>query len=156
MARPLCRNVSGIFVVGIWEDFAGDFPRIFLGTFSHKNKERKSGDRIREKKPGSLEIKIREKSVLPKTDPNLNLYGPMALKVRQESPSRLALVHGWLFLMAGFMACNAILLEPEPLKKASVLSWCNPSSPGDLHVPCRNFRAFRARRLPGSFPLSKS
>ena len=26
LARPLCRNVSGIFVVQISEDFAGDFP----------------------------------------------------------------------------------------------------------------------------------
>ena len=26
-----------------------------------------------------------------------NLYGPMALKVRQKFPPRLALVHGWLF-----------------------------------------------------------
>ena len=26
-----------------------------------------------------------------------NLWGPMALKVRQAFPPRLALVHGWLF-----------------------------------------------------------
>ena len=36
LARPLCRNVSGIFAVQILEDFAGDFPGGFLGTFSHK------------------------------------------------------------------------------------------------------------------------
>ena len=33
LARPLCRNVSGIFVVQILEDFAGDFPRGFFGHF---------------------------------------------------------------------------------------------------------------------------
>ena len=42
---------------------------IFLGTFSHKNEEKISGDKIREK-IGGPKIKIREKSVLPGTDPN--------------------------------------------------------------------------------------
>ena len=50
LARPLCRNVSGIFVVLILEDFAGDFPGgFFWALFSHKNEEKKSGDKIREK-----------------------------------------------------------------------------------------------------------
>ena len=46
LAWPLCRNVSGILVVYIWEDFAGGF---FWALFSHKSKETKSGDKIREK-----------------------------------------------------------------------------------------------------------
>ena len=42
--------MSGIFVLYILEDFAGDFPGgFFLDTFSHKNEEKKSGDKIREK-----------------------------------------------------------------------------------------------------------
>ena len=50
LARPLCRNVSGIFVVQILEDFAGDFPGgFFWALFPHKNEEKKSGDKIREK-----------------------------------------------------------------------------------------------------------
>ena len=51
--------------------FCGDFPGgFFLGTFSHRNEEKKSGEKIREKKSGGPKIKICEKSVLPKTDLN--------------------------------------------------------------------------------------
>ena len=35
-----------------------------------------------------------------------NLYGPMAPKVRQEFPPRLALVHGWLF-----PACRSVAVK---------------------------------------------
>ena len=50
LARPLCRNVSGNLVVQILEDFAGDFPGgFFWALFFHKNEEKKSGDKIREK-----------------------------------------------------------------------------------------------------------
>ena len=50
LAQPLCRNASGIFVVQVLEDFAGDFPGGFLwALFPHKNEEKKSGHKIREK-----------------------------------------------------------------------------------------------------------
>ena len=43
-----------IFVVEVLEDFAGDFPGgKSLGTFSHKNEEKKSGEKIREKNPAA-------------------------------------------------------------------------------------------------------
>ena len=48
LARPLCRNVSGI-LLQILEDFARDLLGGFSGTFSHKNEEKKAGDRNREK-----------------------------------------------------------------------------------------------------------
>ena len=52
------------------EDFAGDFPGgFFWPLFPHKNEEKKSGDKIRDKNPAAPKIKIREKSVLPKSDP---------------------------------------------------------------------------------------
>ena len=72
LARPLCRNVSGIFLVEIYflEDFAANFRGGFCwALFPHKNKDRKSSEKIREK-IRRLKIEIREKSVLPKTDPN--------------------------------------------------------------------------------------
>ena len=43
--------------------------RIFLGTFSHKNEEKNPATKSATKSGGSKN-KIREKSVLPKTDPN--------------------------------------------------------------------------------------
>ena len=49
LARPLRRSVSGIFVVQILEDFAGDFLQDFSGHFPHKNEEKKSSDKICEK-----------------------------------------------------------------------------------------------------------
>ena len=45
--------------------------RIFSGHFSHKDEEKKSSEKIREK-IGGPKIKIRKKSVLPKTDPNIS------------------------------------------------------------------------------------
>ena len=70
LARPLCRNVSGIFVVPILEDFAGDFPGgFFWAPFPTKMRRKIPASEIREKirRP---QKKKREKSVLPKTDPN--------------------------------------------------------------------------------------
>ena len=46
-AWPLCRNVSGIFAVQIWEDFAGDFP----GGFSGHSCLQKRGENIRRQNP---------------------------------------------------------------------------------------------------------
>ena len=43
--------------------------RIFLGTFSLKNEEKKSGEKNPQKNPVAQKQKIRGKSVLPKTDP---------------------------------------------------------------------------------------
>ena len=45
LARPLCRNVSGILVVQILEDFAGDSPGGFLWAIRQpKNKVAKKSD----------------------------------------------------------------------------------------------------------------
>ena len=50
LARPICRNVSEDFCCINFGGFSRGFSwRIFLGTFSHKNEEKKSGDKIREK-----------------------------------------------------------------------------------------------------------
>ena len=54
-----------------WRIFPGIFLEDFSGHFSHKNEEKKTGEKIREKSGGS-KIKIREKSVLPKAGPNYN------------------------------------------------------------------------------------
>ena len=62
LAQPLCRNVSGISVISILEDFARDFPGGFLGTFLPATK---SGDKIR-----WLKTKIGGESVLPRIGPN--------------------------------------------------------------------------------------
>ena len=48
MAQPLCRNVSGILLYKFWRLLPGIFLEDFLGTFSHKNEEKESGDKIRE------------------------------------------------------------------------------------------------------------
>ena len=69
LAQPLCRNVSGIFVVQFLEDFAGDFPGGFFWHFSHKNEEKNPATKSA-KKSGGSKIKIREKSILPKIGPN--------------------------------------------------------------------------------------
>ena len=46
LQRPICRNVLEDFCC---IKFGGFSRRIFLGTFSHKNEEKKSGEKIREK-----------------------------------------------------------------------------------------------------------
>ena len=56
--------MSRIFVVLILEDFAWDFlGGFFWALFSHKNEEKTSGEKIREK-IRRLKVKIHEKSVL--------------------------------------------------------------------------------------------
>ena len=48
--RPICRSVSEDFCCINFGGFSRGFSwRIFLGTFSHKNEEKKSGEKIREK-----------------------------------------------------------------------------------------------------------
>ena len=69
LARPLCRNVSGIFVVKILEDFAGDLPGGFFWALFPTKMRRKNPATKSAKKSGSSKIEIREKSVLPKSDP---------------------------------------------------------------------------------------
>ena len=50
LPRPICRNVLKDFCCIKFGGFSRGFSwRIFLGTFSHKNEERKSGEKIREK-----------------------------------------------------------------------------------------------------------
>ena len=52
------------------EDFAGDFPGGFFWTLFPTKMRRKNPATESAKKSGGPKIKIREKSVLPKTDPN--------------------------------------------------------------------------------------
>ena len=50
LPRPICRNVLEDFCCINFGGFSRGFSwRIFLGTFSHKNEEEKSGEKIREK-----------------------------------------------------------------------------------------------------------
>ena len=50
LPRPICRNVLEDFCCIKFGGFSRGFSwRIFLGTFSHKNEEKKSGEKIREK-----------------------------------------------------------------------------------------------------------
>ena len=50
LPRPICRNVLEDFCCTKFGGFSRGFSwRIFLGTFSHKNEEKKSGEKIREK-----------------------------------------------------------------------------------------------------------
>ena len=53
-ARPLCRNVSGIFVVQILEDFAGDFPGGFSWALFPTKMQRKNPATKSAKKSGGL------------------------------------------------------------------------------------------------------
>ena len=53
--------MSGIFLVYILEDFAGDFLEDFLGTFSHKARRINPATKSAENSGGS-NTKIREKS----------------------------------------------------------------------------------------------
>ena len=65
---PLQKCVGDFCCINFGGFCRGFSWRIFLGTFSHKNEEKKIGEKIREKirRP---KTKIREKSILPKTDP---------------------------------------------------------------------------------------
>ena len=69
LAQPLCRHVSGIFVVKNLEDFAGDFPGEFFWALFPTKMRRKNLATKSAKKSGGPKIKIHKKSVLPKTDP---------------------------------------------------------------------------------------
>ena len=71
-AQPLCRNVSGISVVQILEDFAGDFSGgwIFSGHFFPQSEARRSAKKIR--RPNKQ--KIRERSVLPSIKPTPTIF----------------------------------------------------------------------------------
>ena len=62
----LYRNVSGIFVVLIWEDFAVDFPG---GTFFPQKCEGKRPATNPRKKSGSSKIKTCEKSIAANDQP---------------------------------------------------------------------------------------
>ena len=67
--NSLCRKLSGIFVVLNLEDFAGDFPGGFFWALFPTKMRRKNPATKSAKKSGGSKIKIREKSVLPKSDP---------------------------------------------------------------------------------------
>ena len=67
-ARPLRRNVSGIFVVQNLEDFAGDLPGGFFWALFPTKMRRKNPATKSAKKSGGSKIEIRKKnSVLKKT-----------------------------------------------------------------------------------------
>ena len=63
----MCR---GFLLYKFWRILPGFSWRIFLGTFPTKMR-RKNPARKSVEKSGGPKIKIREKSVLPKTDPNI-------------------------------------------------------------------------------------
>ena len=65
LALPLCRICVGDFRI----NFGGFSWRIFLGTFPYKM-WKKIRRQTPPKKSGGSNMKINEKSVLPKTDPN--------------------------------------------------------------------------------------
>ena len=69
----LQKCVGGFLLYKCWRIFAGIFLEDFSGQFSDKNEEKKSA-RKSEKKSGGPKIKIREKSVLPKADPNESIH----------------------------------------------------------------------------------
>ena len=66
----LQKCVGGFLLYKFWRIFPGIFLEDFSGTFSHKMR-RKNPARKSAKKSGGPKIKIREKSVLPKTDPKI-------------------------------------------------------------------------------------
>ena len=68
-AGPSAEMCRGFLLYKFWRILPGIFVEDFSRHFPHKNEEKKSGEKIREKirRPKK---KIREKSVLPKTDPN--------------------------------------------------------------------------------------
>ena len=67
LPQPICRSVSEDFCC---TNFGGFSWRIFLGTFPTKMR-RKNPARKSAKKSGGPKIKIREKSVLPKSGPSI-------------------------------------------------------------------------------------
>ena len=99
--RPCCRHVSGIFVVSILEDVAGDFPG---GTFPAKMEEKNSSYKFREKlrrlksinppKICSAEEKKSDPNIFGKwTVPVLRLLNTEATIIqtktkRQQSPTK--------------------------------------------------------------------
>ena len=64
-----CRNVSGIFVALILEDFAGDFPGEIFGHFLSQKRRKDLATKSTKKTSGGSKLKIRERSILPKSDP---------------------------------------------------------------------------------------
>ena len=71
LAPPLaemCRGFGGFLLYRFWRVLPGIFAEDVLGTFSHKNEEKNLA--TKKKKTSGSEIKIREKSALPRTRPN--------------------------------------------------------------------------------------
>ena len=98
---PLQKCV-GDFCCIIFGGFCRGFSwRIFLGSFSHENEEKQSGEKIR----GGPKSKIREKSVLPKTDPtNCNV----AMCYARDGPcsKQLSFVMAWLYYRDSESRCQ--------------------------------------------------
>ena len=68
----LQKCVGGLLLCKFWRIFPGIFLEDFSGHFFPKKMRRKNPARNSAKKSGGPKIKIREKSVLPKTDPNMS------------------------------------------------------------------------------------
>ena len=66
--RPLCRNVSEIFVVSMLEDFAGDFPGGFFWALFLTEMRRKYAARKKKEKPAAKQkiAKIRSAKNRPR------------------------------------------------------------------------------------------
>ena len=82
LSWPICRSVSEDFCCVNFGGFCRGFSwRIFLGTFFPQKWGEKNPARKSAKKSGGPKIKIREKSVLPKTDPKKceNFWNDFAL-----------------------------------------------------------------------------
>ena len=50
---PSAEMCRGFLLYKFWRIFPGIFLEDFLGTFSHKNEEKESGEKIREKNPAA-------------------------------------------------------------------------------------------------------
>ena len=98
LARPLCRNVSGSFVIiyiyrerDLARDFAGDFflENFVLGVFSHKNEETSGDIKSREnpaaQKKSPREIRPAEKVTLK----NSNIATTSDSELREPNPQHL-------------------------------------------------------------------
>ena len=92
---PSAEMCRGFLLKNFWGFCQGFSWRIFLGTFSHKNDEKKSAKKSA-KQSGGPKRKICEKSVLPKTDPKI------ARKRQRHSFQKELVASHFPFFFSGF------------------------------------------------------